>query len=38
VLGARAAVPIAGAIQIPLVDWPANHPSRREALPAQAGL
>ena len=37
VLGALAAIPFAGAIQVLLVDWRANRPARREALPAHAG-
>jgi predicted PurR-regulated permease PerM len=36
VLGALAAIPIAGTIQVLLVDWRANRPERREARPAQA--
>jgi predicted PurR-regulated permease PerM len=36
-LGALAAIPIAGALQVLLVDWRANHPSRRAALTGQAG-
>lgn len=36
VLGALAAIPFAGAIQVLLVDWRANRPARREALPAHA--
>jgi predicted PurR-regulated permease PerM len=36
VLGALAAIPVAGTIQVLLVDWRANRPGRREALPAQA--
>jgi predicted PurR-regulated permease PerM len=36
VLGALAAIPVAGTIQVLLVDWRANRPERREALPVQA--
>jgi predicted PurR-regulated permease PerM len=36
VLGALAAIPIAGTIQVLLVDWRANRPERRDALPVQA--
>ena len=36
VLGALAAIPIAGTIQVLLVDWRANRPMRRETLPAHA--
>jgi predicted PurR-regulated permease PerM len=36
VLGALAAIPIAGTIQVLLIDWRANRPERREARPAQA--
>jgi predicted PurR-regulated permease PerM len=35
VLGALAAIPVAGAIQVLLVDWRANRPARPEPLPAQ---
>ena len=35
VLGALAAIPVAGTIQVLLVDWRANRPERREALPVQ---
>ena len=37
VLGALAAIPVAGTIQVLLVDWRANRPERRETLPVQAG-
>ncbi len=36
VLGALAAIPVAGTIQVLLVDWRRNRPERREARPAQA--
>jgi predicted PurR-regulated permease PerM len=36
VLGALAAIPIAGAIQVLVLDWRANHPSRRGAQPAES--
>jgi Predicted permease len=36
VLGALAAIPIAGAIQVLIVDWRANRTARRAAQPAQA--
>jgi predicted PurR-regulated permease PerM len=36
VLGALAAIPIAGTIQVLIVDWRANRLERREAQPAQA--
>jgi Predicted permease len=36
VLGALAAIPVAGTIQVLLVDWRANRPERRETLPVQA--
>ncbi|MGZ8716250.1 MAG: AI-2E family transporter [Gaiellaceae bacterium] len=36
VLGALAAIPVAGTIQVLLVDWRANRPERRQALPAEA--
>jgi predicted PurR-regulated permease PerM len=34
VLGALAAIPVAGAIQVLIVDWRANRPGQRAALPA----
>ena len=34
VLGALAAIPVAGAIQVLIVDWRANRPARQAALPA----
>lgn len=36
VLGALAAIPVAGTIQVLLVDWRRNRPKRRDALPVQA--
>jgi predicted PurR-regulated permease PerM len=36
VLGALAAIPVAGTIQVLLVDWRANRPERRETLPLAA--
>jgi predicted PurR-regulated permease PerM len=36
VLGALAAIPVAGTIQVLLVDWRANRPERREPLPVAA--
>jgi predicted PurR-regulated permease PerM len=36
VLGALAAIPVAGAIQVLIVDWRANRPERREAAPLAA--
>jgi predicted PurR-regulated permease PerM len=36
VLGALAAIPVAGAIQVLIVDWRANRPERRETLPLAA--
>jgi predicted PurR-regulated permease PerM len=36
VLGALAAIPVAGTIQVLIVDWRANRPERRETLPAAA--
>ena len=38
VLGALAAIPIAGAIQVLLLDWRANRPARGETLPAQGTI
>jgi hypothetical protein len=37
VLGALVAIPVAGAIQVLILDWRANRrPRRGDALPAQA--
>ena len=36
VLGALAAIPVAGTIQVLLVDWRVNRPDRRETLPLAA--
>jgi predicted PurR-regulated permease PerM len=36
VLGALAAIPLAGTIQVLLVDWRSNRRARQEALPVQA--
>jgi predicted PurR-regulated permease PerM len=38
VLGALAAIPIAGAIQVLIVDWRANRPARGETRPAQGSI
>jgi predicted PurR-regulated permease PerM len=38
VLGALAAIPVAGALQVLLVDWRANRPARRETQPVPEAL
>jgi predicted PurR-regulated permease PerM len=35
-LGALAAIPVAGTIQVLLVDWRANRPGRHESAPLTA--